>query len=177
MKKFKNRSNKSYNVGDKTVWESRSVAVNCLVIFKPNTFLPDYYILAEKRGSALDHSGKWCFPCGYLDWDETVKEAVVREVFEETGLDLDYFIEKNKIIVNNLDKPWYIDSNPISNRQNITLRHACVIEDEKLPIITTKYSEPNEISELRWINIDDIAFYDWAFEHDKIIKEYIHKYV
>jgi len=42
-------------------------------------------ILLIKRG-AEPHKGKWATPGGYLDWDETIFEATIREILEETGL-------------------------------------------------------------------------------------------
>ena len=30
--------------------------------------------------------GGWCIPCGHVEWDETVEEAALREMAEETGL-------------------------------------------------------------------------------------------
>lgn len=176
-KKFNNKPNDLHLTSDgKEIWVSRSVAVNCLVIFQTKNIIPDYYVLSEKRGNGLsDESGKWCFPCGYLDWNESAKEAAIREVFEETGLDLDYYLNNGKVIVNDLEQPWFVDSNPSSNRQNVTLRHACIITDDKLPKITNKYSDPNEIELLRWIELDELIEYDWAFGHDKIIREYLNK--
>lgn len=34
------------------------------------------------------HPNKWCLPCGYLDWDESIHHALIREVFEEVGIDI-----------------------------------------------------------------------------------------
>ena len=31
-------------------------------------------------------AGKWCFPCGYVEWDEDIRDAARREMAEETGL-------------------------------------------------------------------------------------------
>ncbi|WP_429162156.1 NUDIX domain-containing protein [Desulfitispora alkaliphila] len=32
------------------------------------------------------YKGQWCIPCGHVEWDEDVYEALKRETFEETGL-------------------------------------------------------------------------------------------
>lgn len=44
--------------------------------------IKDKQILLGKRKG----SNKWCIPCGYVEYDEDVREAVKREVYEETGL-------------------------------------------------------------------------------------------
>lgn len=31
-------------------------------------------------------SGLWCIPCGYLEWDEDIRDGARREMKEETGL-------------------------------------------------------------------------------------------
>ena len=46
----------------------------------------DGKLLLEKRAESLcDGSGQWCLPGGFMDRDETVKQAVLRELLEETG--------------------------------------------------------------------------------------------
>lgn len=30
--------------------------------------------------------GQWCIPCGYVEWDEDIRDAACREMAEETGL-------------------------------------------------------------------------------------------
>ena len=32
------------------------------------------------------YPGKWCLPCGYIEYDETYVEAAAREIKEETGI-------------------------------------------------------------------------------------------
>ena len=38
-------------------------------------------LLAQRR------CGRWCIPCGHVEWDETIESAARRELKEETGLD------------------------------------------------------------------------------------------
>jgi len=43
----------------------------------------DRVLLGRRAGS---YRGQWCIPCGYVEWDENVREAAQREFKEETGL-------------------------------------------------------------------------------------------
>jgi ADP-ribose pyrophosphatase YjhB (NUDIX family) len=49
-------------------------------------------ILLARR--AITYRGCYCFPCGYVEYDEEIREALVREVEEETGL----IIEPREIV-------------------------------------------------------------------------------
>ncbi|SHJ04579.1 ADP-ribose pyrophosphatase YjhB, NUDIX family [Malonomonas rubra DSM 5091] len=42
-------------------------------------------ILLARRNNS--YAGKWCIPCGYVEWDEDVRNAAIREFAEETGLE------------------------------------------------------------------------------------------
>ena len=42
------------------------------------------WLVVKKRYGGL--KGKWSFPAGFVEANETVDEAVVREVYEETGI-------------------------------------------------------------------------------------------
>lgn len=85
--KFKNRENERVETRDgRQIWVSRA----CAVIAEVCMYNPadrQWYVLLAKRGSETpDCRGMWGLPCGYLDWDETLRDAVVREVWEECGL-------------------------------------------------------------------------------------------
>ena len=48
--------------------------------------LKDNKLLLGRRAANSTYPGLWCIPCGYVEYDEDVYQAVVRECFEETGL-------------------------------------------------------------------------------------------
>jgi len=44
----------------------------------------DRVVLCRRRAGAFE-GGKWCLPCGYIEYDEDYLTAALREVREETG--------------------------------------------------------------------------------------------
>lgn len=173
--KFKNKPNIPHKINDRIVWESRSVAVvGVILIIKGKNI----YVLSSKRGpSSPDFIGKMNIVAGYLDWNENGKDAITRECWEETAFNINDFTEKNLFYIEHLSQPWSVDTDPKSNRQNVTLRYGIIFiiaDDKKLPILTTEYNEiRGETEDPSWIPIVDINKHDWAFNHDKIIKDYL----
>ena len=146
-------------------WISRSVAVLGIVIGQD--IYGTKYILAEQRGIGTpdpEYVGKWCLPCGYLDFDETCKQAISREVREETGINVH---PKNFKLIE-------INDNPHDDkRQNITFRFKTELEGYINDFeLTDKFSETNEVMDIKWIDLKEINNYKWAFNHEKIIKKY-----
>jgi 8-oxo-dGTP diphosphatase len=43
-------------------------------------------VLLVKRGPTATRPGRWCIPCGFVDYGEDVRAAAARELYEETGL-------------------------------------------------------------------------------------------
>lgn len=163
--KFKSRPNDCIKVDGKEYWISRSIAIVSVLIFKEDN---EYFVLLEKRSDKMEQPGRWCCPCGYLDWDENGWECMIREVYEETGLYIpDY---THKIIFNNNEDPFYINTKPDSERQNVALGYG-VVFDSKFTFEETKISD--EITEILYVNIKDIQNYDLAFNHKKRIELFL----
>ena len=159
---------KNHSVIDNGVrkWISRHVAVAGFIFSKDKK--GNWYVLANKRGEGCpDFVGYWNCPCGYLDYDETTKEAIAREVREETGLKL----ESSKF------KLDYINDSPEnSDKQNVTFSYHTKVISFKNLALTTAFSEKEEVAEIKWIKLTEIHNYEWAFNHLNIIENIFKKH-
>lgn len=168
----------------KEQWISRSVVVACVVARLTDDKRIE--VLVEKRGPAVSATGRWCFPCGYLDYDETITEGVIREVSEETG----YILDKKDITF--VD----INSKPDGKKQNVVMRHIAFIDCNDRQTEGFEL-DTNEVTELKWAEIGtyksnifvDVFNIDidklervgkWAFKHKgetiHLFDEYCKKY-
>lgn len=148
-------------------WISRSVAV-VIAVFANSQFSNSNFVLVVQRGKGTpdpEYIGKYCMPCGYLDFDETCAQAAQRELMEEAGLN--FPLSDFKLVS--------INDNPKGDkRQNLTFRyvvHTSLSIEELELMTTTKNSEKDEISSIRFIDINNIDIYEWAFNHESLIKE------
>ncbi len=148
----------------KTYWVSRAIGVSGIVFYATDS---DIFVLANKRGkNTPDFQGMWNLPCGYLDFDETTKEACSREVYEETGIKV--APDKWKLLE--------IADSPTQNKQNVTIRYYYCITNPQPKDISlgsnteNRGGEEDEVESIAWINIKNIDNYEWAFGHKEVIK-------
>lgn len=72
----------------------RLVCPACGYIFYENPIVGVAAIVLDDSGRILlgqrnsSYRGLWCIPCGYVEYDEDVYAAALREFKEETGLDI-----------------------------------------------------------------------------------------
>ena len=70
----------------------RMVCPGCDFIFWQNPVVGVAVIILDEdriilgRRSRGIYQGAWCIPCGYVEYDEDVRQAAEREFLEETGL-------------------------------------------------------------------------------------------
>jgi ADP-ribose pyrophosphatase YjhB (NUDIX family) len=81
-----------------------------------NLVLKDDRLLLVKRTGKLLEGGKWGLPGGFVDRDETIKQAVAREIMEETGYEV-----ADITLFRIIDRP----DRPAEDRQNIAFVHLC----------------------------------------------------
>jgi 8-oxo-dGTP pyrophosphatase MutT (NUDIX family) len=155
---FKNKPNKFLrDESGKIQWISRSVAVVAVVKWMDK-------FLVVKRGPAVSNPNKWCVPCGYLDWNESASECVVREVYEESGLDL------RNYDVTGSDQPYELVTEPSVNwKQDIAIHFLVTVNSETEPITDYSKVDDEETLDIKWITVDELSNYKFAFNHDKRI--------
>lgn len=159
----KNINNTLHVINGREVWESRSCAVVAIVLAKKNK---EIYVLIEQRSVSMPQAPmKWCLPGGYLDWNEDGISACIREVFEETKLNLNKY--SNNIIFK-ASNPFYTRTNP-EGKEDVVLFYGIILDldlnDIELPKIK---ANPSECLRSYWVNVKDIQKlnYSWAFDHD-----------
>ena len=150
----------------KTYWISRAVAVVGYIFTFDNGKL---LVLANKRGKGTpNYQGYWNCPCGYLDFDETTREACVREIAEETNLT----VNPKSLMLDSIQDDPTEDSN-----QNITFRYWDFSLWYKALTIYAKGAEPDEVEDVEWIPVEELDNYQFAFEQDKTIKRIVKTYL
>ena len=134
-------------------------------------------ILITARSLTMrDEAGKFGVPCGYLDWDETRHEAMIREVYEETSMYLpDY---EKYLLFNNDSEPFKTKDKPAEDkRQNISHIYLTVFDFsrdmDKFPVGIEAF-RCRETAYIKWMGLEEFFTtypnYDWAFNHDETIK-------
>lgn len=181
MPEFKNRENERVQLPDgRTIFLARSTAVvGCVLCLQGD----EVFVLMVERGSKVDNSGKWCMPCGYLDWDETLDAAVKREIWEETGLDVDALLSENKAVYSYIEQPYYVSSSPKSNRQNVS-HHFGIVLQGPLPTLSRSLAlETGEATAVEWVRLSSIPTKEnlessglknyFAFDHNEDIHRFV----
>lgn len=148
----------------KTVFSGRFVAVSGFIYAIVDG---KYSILANLRGPGTpDYQNHWNAICGFLERYENSKEGIAREILEECGFQID--LDDLKII--------HVETEPEEcNNGNVTIRHTAFLGKIIPHYVIKEGGEENEVDSVKWIPIDDIDNYKWAFNHRKTVELYAPK--
>ena len=100
--------------------------------------------------------GKWAFPGGFLNMDETAGEGAMRELKEETGLENAYIEQFNT----------YSEPGRDPRERVITIAHYALVRIQEV-----KGGE--DAAKAQWVPIDEVP--QLAFDHDKILRDAMRK--
>ncbi|TQR18374.1 NUDIX hydrolase [Psychrobacillus vulpis] len=97
------------------------------------------WLVVKKRYGGLH--GRWSFPAGFVNKDETVDEAVCREVLEETG------------VVCTVQKMIGFRSGVIQHKISDNMAIFLLSPKEEAPILQAQLSE---LYEVKWVHPNDL---------------------
>lgn len=185
--KFNNRKNEQLDLPDgRTIWHARSCAVVAEICMYHTQHRLWYVLLGERGSGTPDFQGYWGLPCGYLDWNETLCQAVIREVWEECGLHLpslstsEQFVKSNSTLTQSAeltDVPWAVTDHIDNTKQNISLHYAVLFawNGSEFPALSNENADLNEVGGLAWVPIHEATQMILAFNHQKRIAKLLHE--
>ena len=119
--------------------------------------MEDEKILLVQRGNPpfKDH---WALPGGFIELAERVEDAVIREIKEETNLDI------------RIDKLFNVYSKPDRDPRGhiITIAYICSRKNTEQQAIGG-----DDAKKAHFFNIRELKKLKLAFDHDKIIADYL----
>lgn len=104
--------------------------------------IEDGKILLIKRGRP-PYAGKWSVPGGKLLFGESIAEAIVREMREETGLDVEVGPYAGILESINAEGEWHY-----------------VIVDHLVRIVGGELGPNDDAADARWFPVDEVATLD-----------------
>lgn len=130
--------------------EVRACAVDAIVI-KP----PGMLLLVKRKFEP--YKGCWVLPGGFVDHNETVLDAVVREVKEETGIEVEVISLAG------------VYSDPARDpRQNISIAYRCYPTGGTLA--------DSDETEAAWYPFKGEELPELGFDHGKILEDYMKRF-
>lgn len=119
---------------------------------------PDGMVLLGRKGPKTSMEldgrsrveGQWLTPGGRVEWGETLLEATVREVREETGLDV---LPTGLLFVEEIFR-WSIAS--AEDARGLEAHYVLHVMDAHVPILRSPVPG-DDLVEVEWVNADRVA--------------------
>ncbi len=125
-----------------------AVTADCVVMTKE----ANPHILLIERGFD-PFKGRWAFPGGFMNMDETAEQCAIRELEEETGLKVSS--------IHQIGAYSKVDRDP--RGRTITVAYLATID------ATTEVHGQDDAARAEWFPIDELP--PLAFDHDDIMKD------
>lgn len=127
-----------------------------MIIRDNKVLLGQRHVDPAKASSLMNGEGTWTMPGGKLDFGESFEEGAKREVFEETGIEVN--IQDLKVIS--------LTNDVVPTAHFVTVGLLCTNCNSE-----PKVMEPDEITQWKWFDLENLP--EPLFEPSrKIIKNY-----
>lgn len=125
-----------------------SVTTDCVIFGFDGVKLK---VLLVERGMA-PYKGRWAFPGGFLNMDESAEEGALRELKEETGLEGAYIRQFHTFSAPQRDP----------RERVITIAYYALVRMQEV-------KGGDDASDARWFALDEVP--PLAFDHDRILRK------
>ena len=113
-------------------------------------------VLLIQRGRE-PFKNKWALPGGFVDMDETLEKACIRELEEETGLQVEKMQQFRTYDA--------IDRDP--RHRTISVIYSVEVEEQK-PV-----KGSDDAAQAKWFSTDDLP--ELAFDHTEILRDFFNQ--
>lgn len=125
-----------------------SVTTDCVIFGFGGTKLS---VLLVKRG-VEPYKGRWAFPGGFMNMDESAEEGALRELQEETGLKGAYIRQFHTFTAPERDP----------RERVITIAYYALVRMQEV-------AGGDDADDARWFTLDEVP--QLAFDHDQILRK------
>jgi len=98
------------------------------------------YLLLKRHPREIAHPERWCFPGGKVEGEDTIEQALIKEIKEEAGLTM-----KSGVI--------FLKSASFTRPDGQTVKvfsFLCEVEDGEVKFDT------NDFTEFKWVTLDEL---------------------
>lgn len=118
----------------------------------------DKFLIVKRKSSENIHPGKWSFPGGIVEKDESVEKALKREIKEEVNLTIKKIVKK-------------ISSYSYKRPDKDTTKGQCFLVE-----VTNYNVKINEdFEDFKWITIEELSKYDHIEGMEEELLEALYK--
>lgn len=114
-------------------------------------------LLMKRSDNSKSYPGYWGLVAGFVDWGETLEEALKREAMEEAGIEVEIIKFTGKFY----DTPG---RHPTKTVISLPFR-------TKIVSGTPKANQPEECSDVKWFTPKEVRVMELAYDHKQMLQE------